>query len=111
MVPTTFISIPAVPQNAAGKVRREALPNPEPPPSAGSARPTTDLERMIEKIWCSVLELDSVGVDDGFFDMGGNSLLASKVMARLGRALGKMLSIRLVFEAPTIREMARRLAS
>ena len=70
------------------------------PPSANSER--TELGR----IWCELLSLDSVGVTEGFFDLGGHSLIATQLMARIRERFDVELPVRQVFETPTIERLA-----
>lgn len=87
---------------------RCALPAPEPgPPDLATTfmAPRTPLEAVVAGIWAEVLELEQVGVHDNFFDLGGHSLKATQVMARMGNALQVELPLRRLFERPTIAEL------
>ena len=68
--------------------------------------PRTQEEKVIARIWCEVLGLEQVGIHDNFFALGGHSLKATQVMARLHTALQVELPLRRFFEAPTIAELA-----
>jgi amino acid adenylation domain-containing protein/non-ribosomal peptide synthase protein (TIGR01720 family) len=113
MVPQTFMSLDRVPLTANGKVDRAALPAPQwAAPSAGpdagadeTGAGSAAVERVLTEIWSAVLDLPSVGRDDDFFDLGGDSLLAMRVIARAGAA-GIRLEPDNFFEHPTIAEMA-----
>jgi hypothetical protein len=72
----------------------------------GSIPPRTDLERTLCEVWESVLGVGRLGVDADFFDLGGNSLVAVQLIAQVRRAVGRKLSMRILFEAPTIAGMA-----
>ena len=109
MIPSLFISLDSLPLTPSGKVDRKALPEPE------TARPTlnnkfrrtqTPIEEALAEIWAEVLELDQVGVNDKFFDLGGDSLKATRVLARIEARLGVEISHKTSFEAPTIAELA-----
>jgi hypothetical protein len=112
MVPSTFTLLPTLPLTPNGKVDRKALPDPEPirpEVAAAFVAPRNELERAIAAIWCDVLQLDRVGVDDNFFDVGGHSLLLVEVRARLDEKLGHDVPIVAMFEHPTIRSLVSHL--
>ncbi len=112
LVPAHLILLDELPLSPNGKVDRNALPAPEtgprraPGPAAG---PRTALERQLTAIVAEVLGGDEIGVEDSFFDLGGNSLSAARVVARVNSGLGAALTIRDLFEAPTIAALALRL--
>ena len=68
--------------------------------------PSTETERRLIEIWAEVIGVDPIGIDDNFFELGGHSLLATRVLARIDRALSVRLSLRNIFEAPTVRGLA-----
>ncbi|RBO83050.1 amino acid adenylation domain-containing protein [Nocardia puris] len=105
MVPSAVVVLDRMPLNASGKFDRKALPKPE---IAGRAHrePATDAERTVAAVFAEVLGADRVGADDDFFDLGGNSLAATRVAARLGQAIGARVPVRAVFEAPTVAGLA-----
>ena len=103
MVPARFVVLDCLPVNANGKVDRDALP--EPGASDASIAPRTDTERLLAGIWTEVLGADAVGVTDSFVALGGDSVLAMKVVS-LARAQGFTLSAKDLFEQPTIEELA-----
>jgi acyl-coenzyme A synthetase/AMP-(fatty) acid ligase/acyl carrier protein len=108
MVPTAFVFLAALPLTPNGKLDREALP--AAPVAEGRSRepvaPRTALEQSLAEIWREVLQVDSVGVDDNFFDLGGHSLLAMRLASRMEEHFGMHLSLRALFEAPTVAELA-----
>ncbi|BCJ37378.1 hypothetical protein Athai_48810 [Actinocatenispora thailandica] len=109
MVPATLVPIPALPVTANGKLDRAALPAPAAPGAgAGSAPPATDTERAVHDVWAAVLGVETIGVDDDFFDVGGHSLLATQVVARLRSALPDRPRVGVldVFKHKTIRALA-----
>ncbi len=109
MVPAAFVPLPALPLNANGKLDRAALPVPEAVrrlPAAVRVAPRDARERALAAIWCEVLHLDGVGVEDNFFALGGDSILCIQVVSRARRA-GLALTPRQLFEQPTIAELAR----
>ena len=68
--------------------------------------PSTDTERLLTEIWTSLLGVDRIGIDDNFFELGGHSLLATRVLARIGDSLQVRLTLRNIFDAPTVRGLA-----
>jgi amino acid adenylation domain-containing protein len=105
MVPSAFVTLTALPLTPNGKVNRLALPAPEqtrPELEEAFVAPRTPAEETIAAIWAELLRVSTVGVRDNFFGLGGNSLLATRVMARLRDAFQVELPLRSLFEAPTV---------
>jgi acyl carrier protein len=102
------VVLAALPRTRHGKVDRGGLPaaSPERPPDLAYAAPATPAEQALAAIWAEVLALEAIGLDDNFFDLGGHSLVAVKLVARIQAALGIDLPLRAVFDAPTLRAMA-----
>ncbi|MBF6370996.1 hypothetical protein IU469_35665, partial [Nocardia puris] len=89
-----------LPLNANGKLDRKMLPEPE--FAARSQRQArTPVERTITGVFAEVLGLESVGMDDSFFELGGNSLVATRAAARLGEELGLRVPVVWLFTTPT----------
>ncbi len=109
MVPAVFVALDALPLTPNGKVDRRALPSPDLPQSTSSAAPPSPAEATIAGIWADVLGLAQVGVQEDFFALGGDSLQATRVAARVRAAFGVELSLRQFFEAPTVAALAARL--
>lgn len=112
MVPSTFLLLDALPLTPNGKVDRCALPAPDssrPDQSATFVAPRTFIEQQLADIWASVLKLERVGIHNNFFELGGDSLLATQVMSRLRQAFGVELPLRTLFEAPTVADLGDRL--
>jgi aryl carrier-like protein len=102
MVPAVFMFLDALPVNAFGKVDRLALPDPTDRLRAGADEPRTETERVLAQIWRESLEVDQLGIHDNFFDVGGNSLRATRTVARTREAFQRHVPLRRLFEDPTI---------
>jgi len=112
MVPSAFVMLEALPLTVNGKVDRKALPAPDPMQTQSDAAyvaPRTPVEQTMAQIWADVLGIGKVGVFDDFFELGGQSLLATQMMSRIKRALHVELPLRAVFEAPTIAALAAKI--
>ncbi|MEU4733432.1 condensation domain-containing protein, partial [Streptomyces sp. NPDC023588] len=103
MVPAAFVEIDAVPLTNSGKVDHRALPAPDQTAFAVTQHvaPRTPDEERLAAIWCEVLELDQVGIEDSFFELGGDSIRAVRLVGAL-RAAGYDVNVRNVFEHRTI---------
>ncbi|MEV8526624.1 amino acid adenylation domain-containing protein [Streptomyces sp. NPDC052000] len=103
LLPSAFVVLDALPLNAAGKVDRRALPAPEQDALAAGdyVAPRTPAEERVAALWAEVLGVDRVGVEDSFFDLGGDSLRAIKLVGTL-RAAGYDIAVRDVFEHRTV---------
>lgn len=110
MVPSTFIIMDSFPLTRSGKVNRRALPSPQRLGGLSHMAPlTTETERRLGAIWCELLNIEAVGADDNFFELGGHSLLATRLVSRLRREFGVSVSLRHVFDTPTIAGLAERI--
>ncbi|MGH8076075.1 MAG: condensation domain-containing protein, partial [Lysobacter sp.] len=113
MVPQHIVRLDSIPLSPNGKVDRKALPAPDIDAQRAPERiaPRTELERTVAAIMEQVLALPEIGVDDDFFALGGHSLLAAQLTSRLNRELGVSLSMRALFDAPTVARLAELLGS
>lgn len=112
MVPLHVAVLDSLPRTAAGKIDWRALPAPSadlPPPSGRAPGAATALELQILQIWEEKLTARPIGLDDDFFDLGGDSMAATEVGLHLEALTGQALPITLVIETPTIRALARRI--
>ncbi|QUS58939.1 non-ribosomal peptide synthetase [Pseudovibrio brasiliensis] len=107
MVPALYVQLDDLPLTSNGKIDRSQLPTPT-AHSIESVRnyvaPETPLEEELARIWAEVLQLDGVGIRDNFFEIGGHSLRATRITARMQDALGVEVPLRIFFERPTIEQ-------
>lgn len=109
MIPTAFVLLDAFPLTPNGKIDRLALPVPD------TARfnlkeyvaPQTPVEDVLVDIWADILKLERVGIHDNFFDLGGHSLLATQLISRVHKILRAQLTLRDLFEEPTIANLSK----
>jgi amino acid adenylation domain-containing protein len=112
MIPSAFVMLESLPLTSSGKVDRRALPPPDgvrPDLEMAFVAPKDPVEESLAAIWREVLGLERVGVYDDFFAIGGHSLLAAQVIARMQREFGMDLALRDFFSAPNIRSLAERI--
>jgi len=105
MIPSAFVLLGRLPVTHNGKVDRQALPVPEsvgPESKATYAAPRTQIERTIATIWQEVLQIEKVGINDNFFDLGGHSLLMVRLHSKLREGFRKDISLIDIFRNPTI---------
>jgi len=109
MVPNTFVRLTSFPVAANGKILRSDLPpisTRRPLLDTALVDPKTPIEVSLAQIWKRLLHLESVGIHDSFFELGGHSLLVSGLLARIRKHLNIDLTMRFVFEHPTIEDLA-----
>ncbi len=108
MHPSSIAVVDALPRTPNGKIDRQALPRPaQAAVDPGSSAPLSVVEQKLERIWCSILGLSSVGRDTDFVDLGGHSLLAARLLAHIESEFDRKLSLAALFKAPTIAEQAK----
>ncbi|RLK53922.1 non-ribosomal peptide synthetase [Actinokineospora cianjurensis] len=103
LVPSRVVVLDELPLLPNGKLDRKALPAPD---AVGGRAPATATETAVARVYAALLDRDQVGADDSFFDLGGHSLLAARLVARLRSEHDADLSVRAVFEAPTVAGLA-----
>ena len=109
MIPTAFVTLDKLPLLSAGKVDRRALPDPghaRPELDTPHVTPRTSIERELWRIWTEVLGLGQIGIHDNFFDLGGDSLTATRVVSQVIKAFQLDLPVKSLFDSPTVAEMA-----
>jgi amino acid adenylation domain-containing protein len=112
MVPSAFVTIEKIPLNANGKVDRRALPAPQLDRSASTSvfvPPRDPVEQAVVRHWEAVLKLHPISVRDNFFEIGGHSLLAVNLIARLEQEFGRRLPLATLFRRPTVEKLAQSL--
>ncbi|WP_330241204.1 non-ribosomal peptide synthetase [Streptomyces sp. NBC_00525] len=113
MVPAAYVAVPELPLTPNGKLDRAALPEPDASAHARSAytAPRGEIEEHVAAVWSDLLGVERVGRRDGFFALGGHSLVGVRVVARLREALGVEVPLGAVFAAPTLAAFARSVAA
>ncbi|MFD1048262.1 condensation domain-containing protein, partial [Kibdelosporangium lantanae] len=106
LVPTAFVVLDTWPLDANGHIRRTDLPFPGKPLAGMGRRPRTTREEVLCALFADVLKVPEVSIDDDFFDLGGHSLLVAQLVSRVRAELASELSIRAVFENPTVARLA-----
>lgn len=109
MIPHDFVTLEAIPLTDTRKVDRKALPDPgtsRPELTTPYVAPKTPIEKELAKIWAEVLSTDEVGIHDDFFDLGGHSLSATRIISRVIATFELQLPVQALFDAPTVAAMS-----
>ncbi len=109
MVPSAVVLLDRLPLNPNGKVDKKALPAPDLSDERAFVAPRDAIEEALAAIFAEVLKVDAVSVIDGFFDLGGHSIRATQVAARVRASMGVDLPLRALFEAPTVEALAEKI--
>jgi amino acid adenylation domain-containing protein/non-ribosomal peptide synthase protein (TIGR01720 family) len=111
MVPTALVVLETLPLTVNGKLDVRALPAPEYSDAGQYRAPTNPTEEILAGLYAQILGLDRVGVDESFFELGGDSLSAMRVVAAVNTTLNAGLAVRALFEAPTVAQLAPRVGA
>ncbi len=109
MLPSTFIAMDSFPLTETGKLDRRALPiasRAKTEPGIFVAAPTTALEKQLVENWREVLKIDALGIYDNFFDLGGHSLAAMRIVSRVFQQFQLQIPLQALFQSPTVADMA-----
>ncbi|KRQ18708.1 MULTISPECIES: non-ribosomal peptide synthetase [unclassified Mycobacteroides] len=106
MVPAAVVRLEALPLTVNGKLDKRALPIPEYDDRARYRAPANAIEEAVAGIYAQVLGVDRVGTDDSFFDLGGDSISAMRVVAAINTSLDAQLAVRTLFESPSVRSLS-----
>ncbi|KVN54720.1 hypothetical protein WT14_29940 [Burkholderia stagnalis] len=111
MVPAAFIVLDALPLTTNGKLDRRALPEPDDDAFVQTQyeAPQGEIELTLAALWTDLLGVERIGRHDNFFALGGHSLIAARLLARIRETFGREVSIRALFEAPTVAQLAPRI--
>ncbi len=109
MVPSAFVEMQSFPMTASMKINRKKLPEPNWESNDnfnGYQAASTTNEKMLVKIWSTILKINKIGIHDNFFELGGHSLIAVEMMAKLEQQTGKKLPLASLLENPTVYQLA-----
>jgi acyl carrier protein len=109
MLPSKIIFVDTLPRTSNGKVDRRALPTPEPVSSSAEEHyiaPQNPFEEGVARIWSRALSAEKVGVSDNFFEMGGHSVMAVRVVSAIRKEFNVALRLQTIFRTPTIKALA-----
>ncbi|WP_100474319.1 non-ribosomal peptide synthetase [Mycobacteroides abscessus] len=106
MVPAALVRLEALPLTVNGKLDKRALPAPEYDDAARYRAPANAVEEAVAGIYAQVLGVERVGTDDSFFDLGGDSISAMRVVAAINTSFDAQLAVRTLFEAPSVRSLS-----
>jgi len=109
MVPNAFVWLEKLPVTANGKLDRKALPESDRSVIDQQRERRTPVEDIICGLWAQMLQVEQIGIDDNFFELGGHSLLATQIVLRIREVLSVELSVMTLFEAPTVKGLARKI--
>ena len=102
MIPSAIVPLQALPLTVNGKLDKNALPDPEHQGRKSHVPPETAFEQVVANIWQEILNVPSVSVDDSFFDLGGHSLSAARMLSKLRSTLGVEIPLRTIFDKQTL---------
>ena len=110
MIPNIFMWVNDFPLTTNGKIDKKNLPAPEyvrQDSESHLRKPRTETEKEVAKVWSEVLRIEEIGIDDNFFEMGGTSIMAVKVVAEIEKSIGKQFPLSVLFEYSTVEKFAK----
>ena len=111
MIPSLWVELESIPLTVNGKIDRKALPDPDSGDMAAEyVEPRNEIEAMLAEMWQEILEIDKVGIEDDFFELGGQSLLVIRLISAIRKTFRIELQLNDVFDFPTIRLLAGQLS-
>ncbi len=110
MIPTQIMRLDGFPLTPNGKIDRKALPTPNIEVQSGYEPPRNKIEQKLTEIWSGVLDCQKIGIHDNFFDLGGHSILAIKLLNQIQESFNQKLSLSRLFQNPTIAQLAQKLS-
>ncbi len=110
-IPSLFLGVEAIPLTPNGKTDRKALPKPTSQTSSADLLPANQVEQQLSALWKSILRIDHLGTTDDFFELGGNSLNAIRLLSDIEKAFKTALPLSSLFTAPTVKSLARIIAA
>ncbi len=110
MIPSAFVTVDTLPLTPNGKLDRKALPDPSDSHTPVGRGPRSREEVLLCGLYAELLGREPIGIDDNFFALGGHSMLVTKLVNRIRSDLGAEVSVRTVFQAPTVAELSAQLA-
>lgn len=106
MIPSAFVTMDRFPLTPNGKIDKKALPKPLYQLTAEYVQPQTPNEKKLAQIWQKILKVKRVGIHDNFFQLGGYSLLAIRLMTEISKSFNTYIPVHLLFEYPTLKEFS-----
>ncbi len=107
MIPAFFVKMAGLPLTSSGKVDKQALPEPDVKALVKYVEPRNEVEKRIQEIWLEIFDLERIGINDNFFEIGGHSLKATVMISRIQKTFNVALPLTEIFRTPTIKHLAK----
>jgi acyl carrier protein len=111
MIPSAFVVLDALPLSPNGKLDRNVLPDPSDSHTPAGRGPRNSQEEALCRLFAELLGREPIGIDDNFFALGGHSLLVTKLVNEIRSDLGAEVTVKTVFQAPTVADLSAVLAT